>query len=47
MVIWPKHIAYWIPNATDTHTDYVILIVNNLNYLLTYSLQGAESFLRS
>jgi hypothetical protein len=26
MTIWRMRIAYWIPKATDTHTEYVILI---------------------
>jgi hypothetical protein len=27
MAIWRMRIAYWIPKATDTHSDYKILIV--------------------
>ena len=26
MTIWPKRIACWIPKATKTHSEYVILI---------------------
>jgi hypothetical protein len=26
MTIWPMHIACWITKATDTHSDYVLLI---------------------
>jgi len=26
MPIWRMLIAYWIPKATDTHSEYVILI---------------------
>jgi len=26
MTIWRMRIAYWIPKATDTHSEYVILI---------------------
>jgi len=26
MAIWRMRIACWIPKATDTHTEYVILI---------------------
>ena len=25
-IIWPMHIACWIPNATNTHSDYTIVI---------------------
>jgi len=27
MTIWGTHIAYWIPMATNTHSQYAILIV--------------------
>jgi hypothetical protein len=27
MTIWRLRIARWIPNATNTHSNYVILIV--------------------
>jgi len=26
MTAWHMHIAYWIPKATNTHAEYVILI---------------------
>jgi len=26
MTVWCMHIACWIPEATNTHSDYVILI---------------------
>jgi hypothetical protein len=26
MTIWRMHIACWIPKATNTHSEYVILI---------------------
>ena len=26
MTVWRMRIAYWIPNATNTHSEYVILI---------------------
>jgi len=26
MIIWRKRIARWIPRATNTHTEYVMLI---------------------
>ena len=26
MTIWRMRIAYWVPKATDTHREYVILI---------------------
>ena len=26
MTIWPMHIACWIPKATKTHSEYVVLI---------------------
>ena len=27
MAIWRTRAAFWIPKATDTHSEYVILIV--------------------
>jgi len=26
MTIWCMHIAFWVPKATTTHSEYVILI---------------------
>jgi hypothetical protein len=26
MIIWSMHIASWIPTATNTHSEYVLLI---------------------
>jgi len=31
MAIWPLRIACWIPNVTNTHPDYVILIAFPFN----------------
>jgi hypothetical protein len=45
MTIWRMRIAYWIPKATDTHSEYVILIAFSLQQwfherapMLCYSL---------
>jgi len=42
MTICRMRIAYWIPKATDTHTEYVILIA----FPLHYWLQERASMLR-
>ena len=34
MTIWRMRIARWIPKATNTHTEYVILIAFALQQLL-------------
>jgi len=34
MTIWRMRIACWIPKATDTHTQYVILIASPLQQWL-------------
>jgi len=34
MIIWRMRIAYWIPKATDTLTEYVILIAFPLQQCL-------------
>jgi len=26
-IIWPMRISRWIPQATDTHSEYAIIIV--------------------
>ena len=26
-IIWRMHFAYWIPKATDIHSEYVILLL--------------------
>ena len=42
MTIWRTRIACWIPKATDTHTDCVILIA----FLLQQWLHEHASMLR-
>jgi len=42
IIIWHTHIACWIPKATDTHSEYVILIA----FPLQQWLQGCSSVLR-
>jgi hypothetical protein len=37
MAIWPTSIACWIPKATNTHSDYIILIVFQLQQWLPES----------
>jgi len=34
MTVWRVRIACWIPKATDTHLEYVILIVFQLQQWL-------------
>jgi len=34
MTIWRMRIAYWVPKATNTHSEYVILIAFSLQQLL-------------
>jgi len=34
MTVWRMHIACWIPKATNTHSEYVILIVFPLQHWL-------------
>ena len=34
MTIWRMRIACWVPNATNTHSDYLMLIVLSLQQLL-------------
>jgi cyanate permease len=34
MAMWRKHIAYWIPKATNTHSGYVVLIAFSLQQWL-------------
>jgi hypothetical protein len=34
MAIWRMRIACWIPKATDTHSEYVILTAFPLQHLL-------------
>ena len=34
MTIWRMHIAWWIPKATNTHSDYVMLIAFSLQQCL-------------
>jgi hypothetical protein len=42
MTIWRMRIACWIPKATDTHSEYVVLIA----FPLQQSLQERASMLR-
>jgi len=42
MKIWRMRIAWWIPKATNTHSEYVILIAFPLQQLL----QGRATMLR-
>ena len=32
MTIWRIRITYWIPKATDTHSEYVMLFHRNTGY---------------
>jgi len=41
MPIWRMRVAWWIPKATDTHSEYVILIA----FPLQEWLQGGASVL--
>ena len=34
MTIWPMRIAYWTPKATNTHSEYVILLFFHLQQWL-------------
>jgi len=34
MTVWPMRISRLVPNATDAHTEYVILIAFPLQHLL-------------
>ena len=43
MTIWRMRIACWIPKATNTHSDYVILI----DFLLQRCLHERAPVLRS
>jgi len=31
MTIWRMRIARWTPNATDTHSEYVVIIIFHRN----------------
>jgi hypothetical protein len=42
MTIWYMRIACWITNATDTHSEYVILIA----FALLQSLRERASMIR-
>jgi hypothetical protein len=42
MAIWRMRIAYWIPKATDTHLEYVMLMA----YPLQQGLHERSSVLR-
>ena len=39
MTIWSMHVAWWVPNATNTHTDYAILIDFHCNKCRTNAPQ--------
>ena len=38
MAVWRMRIACWIPKATNTHSEYVILIAFPLRYTYTAGL---------
>jgi len=39
--MWHTHIAFWIPKATNTHTEYIIHTNTHTEYiiLITFPLQ--------
>ena len=42
MAIWRLHVEYWITEATNTHSEYVVFIA----FALQQSMQGGASMLR-
>ena len=44
MTIWGMHIACWIPKATNTHTEYLILIAFSTATLEARKLLNVTSY---
>ena len=45
MTIWRIRIACWIPKATDTHSQYVIIIAFPLQHWLTRTDHNVELYI--